>query len=138
MVTSSVDTDVLLDILIQTSAHYSVARKALKIAASEGPVIVSTITYAEISGNFPAQWKIREFLSDLGIQLVDVNEEAAFLAGRFYRQYKERGGNRSRIIGDFLIAAHAQTFADRLITRDHRFFGGSFPSLKAVAPEDLQ
>jgi predicted nucleic acid-binding protein len=73
----------------------------------------------------------------LTIAVLPVDEETAFLAGKFFREYKLRGGTRDRILPDFLIAAHAQLYADRLLTRDHRFFTGSFQGLIAVAPQDL-
>jgi len=112
--------------------------RALSRAADEGQVIISTIGYAELAGGFGSSDDMKSFIARLGIILVNVDEATAFLAGQFYKEYRLRGGTRVRILPDFLIAAHAQIHADRILTRDHRFFGNSFPSLKAVAPEDLQ
>jgi predicted nucleic acid-binding protein len=47
--------------------------------------------------------------------------EAAYLAGRAFRQYRARGGNRSRVLADFLIGAHAATEGMTLITRDRGY-----------------
>jgi predicted nucleic acid-binding protein len=63
--------------------------------------------------------------------------DAAFLAGNFFRDYLKRGGARTRILADFIVAAQAQLPADRLLTNDKRFYGTSFPNLKAISPEDL-
>jgi hypothetical protein len=46
------------------------------------------------------------------------------------RVYKLRGGTRTRILADFLLAARAQLDSDHLLTRDDRFFTDAFPNLK--------
>jgi hypothetical protein len=53
------------------------------------------------------------------------------LAGRTFRHYRARGGDRSRVLADFLIGAHAATEAMTLITR-HRGYAKHFQ----VAIED--
>ncbi len=78
-----------------------------------------------------------EFLTEFEVKVTPLEVETAYLAGKFMWQYKKRGGARTRILADFLIAAHAQLHSDRLLTRDNRFFTEAFPQLKAVVPEDL-
>jgi hypothetical protein len=45
-------------------------------------------------------------------------QSVALLAGGMFRAYLDRGGKRGRVVPDFLIAAHAQELADRLLARD--------------------
>ena len=95
------------------------------------------ICYAEVSRTFGSQREADEFFDQLGCRLDRMDENQAFLAGRYFEEYKQRGGTRTRILSDFLIAAHAQLNADRILSRDNRFFGPTFPLLKAVLPADL-
>ncbi len=134
---TAVDTNILLDIALGFPLEATIARKALEKAESQGSLVSSAVCFAEIAGKYPNKQAITAFFRDLTIAVLPVDEETAFLAGKFFREYKLRGGTRDRILPDFLIAAHAQLYADRLLTRDHRFFTGSFQGLIAVAPQDL-
>ena len=59
---------------------------------------------------------------------------AHFLASRTWRTYREQGGQRTRILADFLIAAHAQTQASKLLSRDRGFYRKLFPTLVLIDP----
>ncbi len=135
MVTAA-DTNCFLDIL--TNNEFApAARLALADAVRRGPLIVSTVVYAELSPQFISRIELDHYLEKFGAEISEVDADVAFLAGQFSKQYRVRGGTRTRILADFLVAAHAQLCSDRLLTRDHRFFGEHFPNLKAIAPADL-
>jgi len=63
-----------------------------------------------------------------------LGRESCYLASRAWRSYRRRGGQRKRILPDFLIGAHAQTRAARLLSRDRGFYREAFPSMNLVAP----
>jgi hypothetical protein len=137
LIATALDANVLLDILMGTPAQSTQSAAALKAAKLAGPVSVSIVVYAEIASNFPSRARAEDFLHLLNCRVEPINGSAAFLAGQFFQQYKLRGGSRTRILPDFLIAAPAQLHADRILTRDKRFFRETFPKLRAVSPEDL-
>jgi predicted nucleic acid-binding protein len=56
------------------------------------------------------------------------------LAGRYFAAYLHRGGKRIRVVPDFLIGAHAQTHADRLLARDRGYWRDYFKGLKVLDP----
>lgn len=45
-----------------------------------------------------------------------------------------RAGEPTAVIADFLIAAYAETHAERLLTRDRGFYRSCFPSLRLIEP----
>ncbi|MGH2467728.1 MAG: hypothetical protein ACRDGL_08360, partial [Candidatus Limnocylindrales bacterium] len=51
-----------------------------------------------------------------------------------WRAYRASGGARSRLVGDFLVGAHAQVLADRLLTRDRGFYRTYFRDLTILEP----
>lgn len=131
---TALDTNVLLDILIPNEAFYSGSLSAIETAAQNGLIVVCDYVYAELSQQFATQKECDRFLAENEIGVQPLTREAHFLAGRAWLDYRKRGGKRARILTDFLVAAHAQCQADRLLTRDQEFYSTFFPSLKAVDP----
>ncbi len=134
---TAVDTNVLLDVLGGSLAESLAAYNCLIRAEFAGKIILSPICYAEIAARFGSHKLLHKFLNELSLEYSEIDQSTAYLAGQFHREYRQRGGPRTRILADFFIAAHAQLHADRLLTRDARFFKDNFPNLKAVAPADL-
>jgi predicted nucleic acid-binding protein len=63
-----------------------------------------------------------------------LTNEAHFLASRVWRNCRKQGGQRTRMLADFLIGAHAQVQATRLLSRDRGFYRKLFPSLNLFDP----
>ncbi|HYY70492.1 MAG TPA: type II toxin-antitoxin system VapC family toxin [Terriglobales bacterium] len=128
------DTNVLLDILLPNEDFVERSGKALEAAATAGSLVICELVYAELCVAFDSQEQCDEFLSDIGIHTDPLDRPASFLASRVWRTYREQGGTRERILADFLIGAHAQVQASRLLTRDRGFYRKMFPSLNLLEP----
>lgn len=75
-----------------------------------------------------------QFLSDWNLGFVPSSQASALLAGELFRTYLQRGGLRGRVVPDFLIAAHAQTHAQRLLARDRGYYRDYFTQLTLWNP----
>ncbi|MGH9482415.1 MAG: type II toxin-antitoxin system VapC family toxin [Terriglobales bacterium] len=131
---TAIDTNVLLDILVPSDDFYDASASALQDAAGEGSLVISDIVYAELCIHFETQRASDTFLESNGIRVQSLTREAHFLASRAWRTYREQGGRRTRILADFLIGAHAQKQATRLLSRDRGFYRKLFPALDLHDP----
>ena len=125
---TAVDTSVLLDVLLNDPRHAPASIAALHRAAAEGSLAVCDVALAEgapvlTAGDLP------QFLADWKLTFLPSTQQVAILAGEMFRVYLDRGGKRGRVVPDFLIAAHAQQLADRLLARDRGYYRDYFKTL---------
>jgi predicted nucleic acid-binding protein len=133
--TTAIDTNILLDILIPNDFSYDASAAAIQDSAA-GSLVICDMVYAELCIHFGTREERDAFLESTEVGVQSLTREAHFLASRAWRAYRERGGNRSRILADFLIGAHAQQQATRLLSRDRGFYRQLFPSLTVLDPAE--
>jgi hypothetical protein len=130
---TAVDTSVLLDVLLNDPQHVSASVAALRVAAAEGQLVLCESTLAEtVPVLSPAD--LPQFLADWKLVFVPSTQDVAVLAGEMFRAYLIRGGKRGRVVPDFLIAAHAQQLANRLLARDRGYYRDYFRQLTLWDP----
>ncbi len=127
------DANVLLDLFTEDPTWMSWSEAALAEAIDAGPVIVNPIVYAEISIRFERIEDLEEALPE-EIQREDLPWPAAFLAGKCFREYRRRGGERRSPLPDFYIGAHAAVTGRALLTRDPRRYESLLPGLMLISP----
>jgi predicted nucleic acid-binding protein len=131
---TAVDTNVLIDIFKDDPKHGQASAQALRRCLQQGRLVASGIVWAELAGIFPSVEMLESQMHALNIDFLALNQEAAVYAGTLWRAYRKQGGNRNRMVADFLVASHAQIQCDRLLSRDRGFTRRYFSNLSLIDP----
>jgi len=109
--------------------------QTLKRRRRESSLVICETVVAECRPASESDENHLQRLNQLGLSYWPMSMEAACHAGSIYTRYRESGGNRDRILPDFLIGAHALIDADELLTDDDGFMRKYFDGLRLVERE---
>lgn len=127
-----VDTNIILDVVTEDSVFADQSERLLADVYDRGSLLICELVYAEIVPRFSTRERLDCGLAGLGIRITEGGADVAYLAGQRWAAYRAAGGNRERLVADFLIGAHALLRADCLLTRDRGFFKSYFPELRLL------
>jgi predicted nucleic acid-binding protein len=128
-----IDTNVVIDVLMQDPDWYPWSSRSLEAAAAAGPTLVNEVTYAELAHRVANEADLRSALTSLGLSLARASERALFLAGRAYA-YRAAGGPGTSLLADFIIGGHAEAAGLPILTRDPRRYRTYFPAVPFHSP----
>jgi hypothetical protein len=125
---------VLVDVLSADPKFGPTSREAVRSCLREGGLTACEVVWAETAAGFPAVADASVALDRLGVRFTALDVAASEHAATAWRDYRQRGGRRDRVIADFLVGAHASATADRLLTRDRGFYRAYFADLPILDP----
>ena len=131
---TALDTSVLLDVFGADPVFGQRSQAALRSCVAEGGLTACEVVWTEVAVFFPAPDRARHAMEQLGVIFTPIDLDTALLASAAWKEFRRRGGGRQRVAADFLIGAHAQAQADRLLTRDRGFYRSYFSRLTIVDP----
>jgi predicted nucleic acid-binding protein len=130
-----VDSNILIDLMTEDTQWFSWSAQALARAAEVSRLVVNPIIYAEVSVRYARIEDLDEALPKHMFNREAIPYEAAFLAGKAFRAYQQRGGARRSPLPELFIGAHAAVANYRLLTRDAAWYRSYFPRLSLIAPD---
>lgn len=130
-----VDTNVLLDLVTEDPAWAAWSMAELEASALLGPLGINDVIYAELSVRYRNIADLDAMIAFAELDHLALPREALFLAGKAFHAYRKAGGNRTGVLPDFFIGAHAAVAGFTLITRDAGRYRGYFPKLALRTPD---
>jgi predicted nucleic acid-binding protein len=96
-----IDSNVLLDLMTEDPRWFSWSAQALAGAAETYRLVINPIIYAEVSIRYSRIEHLDAALPKAMIDREPIPYEAAFLAGKAFRVYRQRGGIKRSTLPDF-------------------------------------
>jgi len=132
-----VDTNVLLDVVLDDAAWAEWSQRQLDAASLRGSICINPVIYAELSMAFARIEELEAVLADGGFQVEEIPREALFLAGKAFLRYRQRSraSVKRNVLPDFFIGAHAAVRGMPILTRDVGRYAGYFPTVTLLHPK---
>jgi predicted nucleic acid-binding protein len=132
---SALDSNVLIDLLGPPTRFTEPSVCALDICVRQGALIICPVVVAETAAYFVSPEVMRATFHAMHLEMRAFDWLDLHRAGEAYVNYCRRSrAPKQRMLADFLVAAHAFTHADALLTRDRGYYRTYFPKLALIEP----
>lgn len=129
-----VDTNVLVDILENDPGWADWSIGQLRAQSKIHRLAINPVIYSELSLTFSTVEALDRTIDDLGLTVIELPRPALFLAGKAFVRYRRQGGQKSNVLADFFIGAHAAVSRYPILTRDTRRYSTYFAGVNLIAP----
>jgi len=132
-----VDTNILIDVLNNEPDWVEWSIHQLRTQSELHVMTINPIIYAELSPAFKHIADLDNHLKIMNLKMIQMPKLALFLASKAFQLYRQRGGHKLNVLGDFFIGAHAAVNQIPILTRDTQRFQTYFPTVLLIASGSL-
>jgi predicted nucleic acid-binding protein len=130
-----VDTNVILDVVQDDPVWAEWSQGQLDAWAVRGELAINAVIYAELSIAYARIEELEDTVDTAELRLLEIPREALFLAGKAFLAYRRQRGERTGVLPDFFIGAHAPVMELPLLTRETARYRTYFPAVTLITPE---
>ena len=130
-----VDSNVLIDVLTEDPAWEPWSAQQLARLGNTRQLAINPLIFAEVAIAYSDEVQLNAALPPSLVRL-PLPYSAAFLAGRAFLEYRQRGGARRSPRPDFYVGAHAAAEGHTVLTRDATRYRTYFPDIAIIAPPE--
>jgi predicted nucleic acid-binding protein len=132
-----VDTNILIDVLNNEPRWADWSIHQLRLQSKIHVLSINPMIYSELSCTFSKIEELDGVVNSMGLKFLQIPKPALFLAGKAHLAYRQNGGTKRNILGDFFVGAHAAVSRLPVLTRDIQRYKTYFPSVQLVSPNLL-
>ena len=130
-----VDSNVIIDVLDRDPKWYDWSLSQMIAAAALGKVVTNHVVLAETAPHYGSLTDFVARLEEMTLEVEPLTNEAAFIAGTAFLEYRRRREGRHIVLPDFLIGGHAHALGASILTRDPRVYRAYFPTVPLITPQ---
>jgi len=131
-----VDTNVLLDVLYEDPRWAIWSQSQLDAASTTDSLAINPIIYSELSIAFAKIEDLDAVIAAAALGIAQIPNEALFLAGKAFLDYRRGRGTKQSVLPDFYIGAHAAVMQWPILTRDARRYRTYYPTVNLITPDN--
>lgn len=132
-----VDSNVIIDVFTEDNKWFDWSSNHLSQCSENYNLYINKVIYSEVSIAFDKIEDLEDALPNQYFNRANIPWEAAFLAGKAFVKYRNRGGRKNLPLPDLFIGAHAAVSGFGVLTRDDRPYKDYFPKLEIISPDKL-
>ena len=132
-----VDTNILIDVLNNEPRWADWSINQLRLQSKIHVLSINPIIYSELSCAFSKIEELDDVVHKMGLKYLQMPRPALFLAAKAFLTYRQKGGTKHNILGDFFVGAHAAVSRLPVLTRDTQPYKTYFPSVQLASPNVL-
>jgi len=132
-----VDTNILIDVLNNEPQWADWSINQLRLQSKIHVLSINSMIYSELSCAFSKIEDLDDVVHNMGLKYLEMPKPALFLAGKAFLNYRQKGGTKHNILGDFFVGAHAAISRLPVLTRDTQRYKTYFPTVQLVSPKVL-
>jgi len=127
-----VDTNVISD-MIHADSEWETWAEA-RLLEHFGQLVINPVIYAELCCRAYSVAELEDTLAPFELHFFELPKEALFLSAQAFVAYRNRGGNKTSVLPDFFIGAHAEVLGLPILTRDEGRYRTYFPKVALISP----
>ena len=132
-----VDTNILIDVLNNEPRWADWSINQLRLQSKIHVLSINPIIYSELSCAFSKIEELDDVVHKMDLKYLQMPRPALFLAAKAFLTYRQKGGTKHNILGDFFVGAHAAVSRLPVLTRDTQPYKTYFPSVQLASPNVL-
>lgn len=136
--TTFVDTNIIVSLIKPEEEAHEWAKRAVEERKQHGPLVICDIVYSEFSVTMADVKEVNEIVHELALERLRFSDEVLFRAGQAFHAYKKRGGPKTNVLADYLIAAQAEVEGAPLLTNNAKDYRTPFPNVTIIEPPPRQ